>query len=286
MVKQAEALLHAKASFVQINTAFNNAYEKVVNYWRREHPGMAEKYHSLVRQLKNFPKTDWEEVCGRVAHAMHVCNGSPPGVQMLNTYRGSPSRNVRNLMDALCELSGRTPDVENGLMLLQNHHDNAAMGDKDARWQRYDVLFLYFLERLDPFSFCGNDRIERIVRYITHKDFHPDHLDFFIIADVAQGLVRWLKQLHPFVLAARPINDERRKVLALRVRVKQKQGLLWQEQDAVAAIKRDMHLTVQKYEDARQRKSALEEQIKELEAVVRRVKILRVTNTFIVDDEI
>ena len=47
-----------------------------------------------------------------------------------------------------------------------------------------------------------------------------------------------------------------------------------------------MHLTVQKYEDARQRKSALEEQIKELEAVVRRVKILRVTNKFIVDDEI
>ena len=61
-------------------------------------------------------------------------------------------------------------------------------------------------------------------RYITHPDFHPDNLEFFIIADVAQGLVRWLLHIHPFVLAARPIDEERRKVLALRVRVTQKQG--------------------------------------------------------------
>ena len=83
----------------------------------------------------------------------------------MEVYRGTPSKNVQNLMDALCELMGRAADMENGLMLLQGHHDNAAMGDKDARWQRYEVLFLYLLDKLNPFDLCGNDRIERIVRY-------------------------------------------------------------------------------------------------------------------------
>ena len=46
----------------QANTAFNEAYEKVVNYWRTEHPGMAEQYHKLVKELKKYPKQDWDEV--------------------------------------------------------------------------------------------------------------------------------------------------------------------------------------------------------------------------------
>ena len=62
MVKQAEAVLHAKASYVQVNTTFNDAYKKVVQYWREEQPGVAEKYASLVRTLKEYPKSDWEEV--------------------------------------------------------------------------------------------------------------------------------------------------------------------------------------------------------------------------------
>jgi len=63
-----------------------------------------------------------------------------------------------------------------------------------------------------------------VCRYITHPHFYADHVDYFIICDAAQALVRWLKFLHPFVLAARPIEDERRKVNALRLRVGQKQG--------------------------------------------------------------
>ena len=63
LVEQAESLLHAKASFVQANTAFNEAYENVINYWRTEHPGKAEKYHRLVKEIKNFPPSDWAEVC-------------------------------------------------------------------------------------------------------------------------------------------------------------------------------------------------------------------------------
>lgn len=39
--------------------------------------------------------------------------------QLLENYRGDPNRVVVMLMDSLCEITGSTPDVEHGLMLLQ-----------------------------------------------------------------------------------------------------------------------------------------------------------------------
>lgn len=62
------------------------------------------------------------------------------------------------------------------------------------------------------------------LRYITHPDFHADHVELFIVSDVAISLCKWVLQLHPFVLAARPIEETRLLTLGMRARAKQKQG--------------------------------------------------------------
>lgn len=62
VLTQTERVYTAKAGFVRVNKQYNDAYKKVVKYWKDEVPGMTEAYYGAVREVLEAPKEQWDEV--------------------------------------------------------------------------------------------------------------------------------------------------------------------------------------------------------------------------------
>lgn len=58
-----------------------------------------------------------------------------------------------------------------GATRLQSNHENAKLGDVNAKWQTYSVKMKFLLENFNPFALCATDRIERIMRCVPDKAY-------------------------------------------------------------------------------------------------------------------